>query len=243
MHMIRNRNGYWMSPMFAALFAPDSGAGEAGAAGENSPGGNAQGASAGAQALGTQTQSAQTVDGQDGGSGDDNADTLKAEIARLKKDLATQKEALDSATHQASVANKALKAKMTQEEIAAKEKEEADAKAAQELDELRREVARSKTVKSVMGKLGTDEETSSELADLLYGAADIDNAMLVLQKIWTAKENALKKEYGKLTPPGAGGAGDDNSPEAQGIRRARELGRNRAAVNEQAQKALNAYLR
>lgn len=230
--MKRNRNGFWMSDGSSALFAPDSGAGEAGAAGEGTPGGDAQGA-AGSEGA---------AEGQEGGQ-ENSTDSLLAEINRLKDEMAKQKASLDKATHEASVANKALKAKMTQEEIAAKEKEEADERAAQELDELRREVARGKTVKSVMGKLGTDEETSSELADLLYGAADIDNAMLVLQKIWTARENALKKEYGKLTPPGAGGAGDDNSPEAQGIRRARELGKNRAAVNEQAQKALSAYLR
>lgn len=229
--------------LFNVWLYPDDGAGNAGPAGDNAPGGNAADGTDGQNAGGTQNA------GENDPGNQGSTDDLKAEIARLNAEMARQKAALDKATHEASENKKAmnkaqsdLKAKMTAEEIAAQEKKEADEKAAQELEALRREVAKGKTVKSVMGKLGTDEDTSSELADLLYGAADIENALLVIQKAWTARENALKKEYGKLTPPGAGGAGDD-SPEMRGVRMAKEMAKARSDADAQSSKALSAYIR
>lgn len=172
---------------------------------------------------------------------DNSPEAQNAEITRLKAELAKQKSERDKAMKEAGEARKALKAKMTAEEIAAKEKEEADEKAAKELDDLRREVAKGKTVKSVMGKLGLDEDSAGNLAEALYGAADIENALLEIQKAWQAKEKALRLEYGKVTAPGAGN--DSNSPEAVAIRRATEIGKARNAQNEQAQKAMSAYMR
>jgi hypothetical protein len=179
--------------------------------------------------------------GEDGKSGENSAEALSAEIARLNAEMAKQKAALDKATSEAGSLRKELRSKMTQEQIDAQEKKEAEEKAAKELDELRREVAKGKTVKTVMGKLGLDEESAGNLADHLFGAADIDNALLEIQKAWQAREAALKKEYGKITGPGSGA--DSNSPEAQAIRRAQEFGKARNAQNEQSQKAMQAYLR
>lgn len=170
-----------------------------------------------------------------------SVDELNAEIARLKAEMAKQKSSLDKATSEAGNLRKELRSKMTQEQIDAAEKKEADEKAAKELEDLRREVAKGKTVKTVMGKLGLDEDTAGNLADHLFGAVDIDNALLEIQKAWQAKETALRKEYGKIPGPGAGA--DSNSPEAQAVRRAAEIGKQRNAVNEQAQKAMNAYIR
>lgn len=173
---------------------------------------------------------------------DDNSnDTLNAEIARLKAELAKNKDALNNATKEAGDLRKELRSKMTQEQIDAEEKAEAAQKTAKELEDLRRQVAKGNTVKTVMGKLGLDEDAAGNLADHLYGAADIDNALLEIQKAWQAKEKALKLEYGKVTGPGAGA--DSNSPEAQAVRRAADIGKARNAQNEQAQKALNAYMR
>ena len=170
-----------------------------------------------------------------------SVDELNAEIARLKAEMAKQKNSLDKATSEAGSLRKELRSKMTQEQIDAAEKREADEKAAKELEDLRREVAKGKTVKTVMGKLGLDEDTAGNLADHLFGAADIDNALLEIQKAWQARETALRKEYGKIPGPGAGA--DSNSPEAQAVKRAAEIGKQRNAVNEQAQKAMSAYLR
>ena len=249
--MIRNRNGYWMSPEFYAMFAPDSGSGVGGAgvAGDGTPGGNAGGTSGTDGGNGGAQGSDGAGNGTDGnGSGGNSPDDLNAEIARLKVEIANQKKALDKATHEASENKKAmnkaqadLKAKMTQEEIDAQAKQEAAQQAAQELEDLRREVAKGKTVKTVMGKLGLDEEAAGNLADHLFGAADIENALLEIQKAWQAKEAALKKEFGRITGPGAGG--DSNSPQAKAIKMAQDLGKARSAVSEQAKKALEAYMR
>lgn len=237
--MFKNRNGYWMSPGFFALFAPDSGDGGsgAGAAGDGATGGD--GGDAG-NAGGNGDNGGQN--GGDGDNGDDNsAEKLNAEIARLNAEMAKQKAALDKATKEAGDARKALKAKMTQEEIDAAAKQEAEEKVAKELDELRKRVAKGDTVKAVMGKLGLDEEAAGGLADALYGAADIENVLLSIQKAWQVKEAALRKEFGKVTGPGAGA--DSNSPEALALKRAQELGKVRNATQEQAQKAMQAYMR
>ena len=178
----------------------------------------------------------------DAGTGDNvSPEAQTAEIARLKAEIAKQKAALDKATHEAAENKRALKAKMTAEEIAAQEKAAAEEAQKQRIVELEKQVAKTSTVKTVMGKLGLDEESAGNLADHLYGAADIENALLEIQKAWQNREAALRKEFGKVTAPGAGA--DSNSPEAQAIKRAQELGRSRNALNEQAQKALNAYIR
>ena len=236
--MVRNRNGYWMSPKF--MFDPDE-SGEAGGGiggGTGAPAG-ADSTDAGNDATGAQNDTGNAPDNSKGNN--ESTETDSAEIARLKAEIAKQKAALDKATREAGDARKALKAKMTQEEIDAQAKQEAAEKAAQEVEELRKQVAKVNTVKNVMGKLGLDEDTAGNLADALYGAADIENALLNIQKAWNAREAALKKEYGKITGPGAGA--DSNSPEAQAVRRAADIGKARNAQNEQAQKALGAYMR
>lgn len=222
------------------LFAEPAGA-DPGTAGDNAPG-NAAGAPGTVQTdtAGNEPGGGNNP-GQEGQKGNESIESLNAEIARLQAEMAKQKEALNKATHEAAENKRALKAKMTQEEIDAQAKQEAAEKAAQELDELRKQVAKGNTVKTVMGKLGLDEETAGSLADCLYGAADIENALLNIQKAWQAREAALRKEYGKITGPGTGA--DSNSPEAQAVKRAAELGKARNAQNEQAQKAISAYIR
>ena len=230
-------------------FAEPAGGGGAGAGADpGASGDNTPGNTAGAQATdpantntaGNEPGGANNP-GQEGQKGNESIEALNAEIARLQAEMAKQKTALDKATHEAAENKRALKAKMTQEEIDAQAKQEAAEKAAQELDDLRKQVAKGNTVKTVMGKLGLDEESAGTLADCLYGAADIENALLNIQKAWQVRETALRKEFGKITGPGAGA--DSNSPEAQAIKRAAELGKARNAQNEQAQKAMNAYMR
>ena len=233
--MVRNRNGYWMSPKF--FMSPDDGGGSGGDAGSA--------AGIGSGDVGANDAAGAAVEANDGDQANDGGDTSSAdkdaEIARLKADLARQKEAIDKATKEAGNLRKELRSKMTQAEIDADAEKEAKEKTAKELDELRRKVARSEATKNVMGKLGLSEEAAGNLADHLYGAADIDNALLEIQKAWQAKEKALRMEFGKLTGPGTGA--DSNSPEAAAVRRAAEMGKARNAQNEQAQKAMSAYMR
>ena len=212
--------------------------GNPGAAGDNPAPGGADGAGANPAENGTAGADNPGAEEQKNGN---SLDALNAEIARLKALTAKQKDDLDKACREAGDARKALKAKMTAEEIAAKEKEEADEAQKNRIIELEKQVAKTTTVKTVMGTLGLDEESAGNLADHLYGAADIENALLEIQKAWQAKEAALRKEFGKITGPGAGA--DSNSPEAQAIRRAAEFGKKRNEQADKAQKAVGAYMR
>ena len=54
-----------------------------------------------------------------------------------------------------------------------------------------------------MGFVG-DEQTANSVAEYLYGAEDVDAALTAIQKAWTAKEKALRLEYGKIPAPGVG---------------------------------------
>lgn len=228
--MFKNRNGYWMSPKWFALFMPDDGAGAGADPGAGDTGTGDGGA--GEDGAGEET---------DGGAG--AGDESAAEIARLKAELAKQKASLDKATKEAGDAKKALRAKQTAEEIAAEEKKAADEKAAQEIEELRREVARTKAVKAVMSKLGTDEDVSGKVAEYLYGAEDIDAALTEIQRAWAAKEKALKLEYGRLPAPGAGGANGEDAETQKALEMAKALGQSRAANNKSIKDGLSGYIR
>ena len=126
-----------------------------------------------------------------------------AELAKLRADLAKQKAALDKATKEAGDAKKALRAKQTAEEIAAEEKKAQDEARDKELAELRKRFAVAETSKQIM-KFVSDEAASSQIAEDLYGAADVDAAITAIQKAWTAREKALRLEFGKIPAPGTG---------------------------------------
>lgn len=222
--MFRNRNGYFMSPEFFALFAPDDGAGDGGDGAEQNDGGNA----------GQETENK--------GEGDQKTD-LAAELEKLKADFAKQKAALDAATSEAGKYRKELRAKQTQEEIDAANKKEAEEKAAQELDELRRKVARAESTKSVMSKLGVDEDAAGKIAECLFGCEDVNNALLLIQKAWEAKEKALKLEFGRIPGPGAGGSGEEDAEEKAAIELARRLGKERAENDKSVTEGLKGYIR
>ena len=129
--------------------------------------------------------------------------TESAEIARLRADLAKQKAALDKATKEAAESKRLLRSKQSAEEAAAEEaKEKAEAQA-KELAELRKRFAVAETSKKVMSFLG-DEAVATSVAEYLYGAEDVDAAVTAIQKAWTAKEKALRLEFGKIPAPGVG---------------------------------------
>lgn len=119
-----------------------------------------------------------------------------AEIARLKA-------ALDRAMKEAAENKRALRARQTAEEAAA---EEAKARQ-QEMQEQLNQLLKEKSIAATTVKLQsfvTDTEMSAKLAEHLYGAEDIDAAVKLFGKAWEARENALKREYGKIPAPGAG---------------------------------------
>lgn len=174
---------------------------------------------------------------------ENEANNSADEIAKLKADLAKQKEAINKATKEAADYKRQLRAKQSAEEIAAEEKKAADEATQKEIEELRREVARAKTVKNVMSRLGTDEEVSGKIAEYLYGAEDADAALTELQRAWAAKEKALRLEYGKVPAPGAGGANGEDAEMQKAINLAKEMGRERAASGKSIKERLGGYVR
>lgn len=126
-----------------------------------------------------------------------------AEIARLKAELAKARAATDKAAKEAGDFRKQLRARQTAEEAAAEAEKERQAAIEQELQELRKERAVANSSKRIMTFVG-DESVATSIAESLYGAADIDLAIDTINKAWTAKEKALRMEFGKVPPPGIG---------------------------------------
>lgn len=189
--------------------------------------------------------------GSNGDGGDGGKDSeLASQLEQLKAEMAKQKAALDKAASEASSYKKALKekeaelkTKMTAEEIAAREKEEAEQKQAERLQELEREVAKAKSTKSVMANLSLDEKTSEKIAESMAGCENIDNALLLIKQAWDAKEKALRQEFGKIPPPGAGGAGGEDDEIKAAIELGKRFGKERAESNKSTQEGLQGYLR
>lgn len=165
------------------------------------------------------------------------------ELAKAKADLAKLKAALDNATREAGNYRKQLRAKQSAEEIAAEEQKAQDEAKQKRLEELEREIAKINTVKSVMSKLGTDEGVSGKIAEYLYGAEDADAALTELQRYWTAKEKALRLEYGKIPAPGIGGANGEDAERQKAINLAKEIGRERAQSGKSLREQLGSYIR
>lgn len=172
------------------------------------------------------------------------------EMARLKADLERYKKSIDKNAKEAAenkrLANeylKQLRAKQSAEEIAAEEKKAADEAARQEIEDLRKEVARAKNIKNVMAKLGTNEEVSGKISDYLYGAEDVENALVEIQRAWTAKEKVLRLEYGKIPAPGAGVSSSEDAEAQKAIKLAQEIGRERAMSGKSVKESLAGYVR
>lgn len=165
------------------------------------------------------------------------------ELLKLKADYAKLKTALDNATKEAGTYRKQLRAKQSAEEIAAEEQKAQDEATRKELEELRREVAKAKAVKTVMGRLGTDEEVSGKIAECLYGAEDIEAALTEMQRAWAAREKAIRLEYGKIPAPGAGNGDGEDAEMQKAINLAREIGRERAQSGKTLREQLGSYVR
>lgn len=217
-------------PLNLQLFAEPAGGGEDGAGSDSAPAGDDQ-------------NNGGSEGGQEGQKQGIDASALAAQLEQLKADMAKQKAALDAATSEAGKYKKELRAKQTQEEIDAANKKEAEEKAAKELEELRREVARAKSTKSVMSKLSVDEDAAGKIAECLSGCEDVENALLLIQKAWDAREKALRLEFGKIPGPGTGGSNEEDAEENAALELAKRMGRERAAANQSVTDGLKGYIR
>jgi len=128
-----------------------------------------------------------------------------AELAKLRAQMAKQKEALDKATKEAADFKKQLRAKQSAEEVAAEEKRISDEARDKELADLRKRFAVAESSKKVFAFIG-DEAVANKVAEYLYGAEDVDAAVDAFQKAWVAREKNLRLEYGKIPAPGVGGS-------------------------------------
>ena len=183
--------------------------------------------------------------GNQGGEGSNGNDPkgLAAQLEQLRADMAKQKAALDAATSEAAKYKKELRTKQTQEEIDAANKKEAEEKAAARLAELEKEVAKAKSTKSVMANLSVDEGTADKIAESMVGCENIDNALLLIKQAWDSKEKALRQEFGKIPPPGAGGNGGADEELNAAIALGKKLGKERAESNKSVAEGLKGYIR
>lgn len=191
----------------------------------------------------TATENAEQTNVNESGATEQQTENGNEELLKVKADYAKLKAALDKATKEAGDARKALRAKQSAEEIAAEEKKAADEATQKEIAELRKEVARARTVKSVMARLGTDEETSGKIAEYLYGAEDPEAALTELQRAWTAREKAIRLEFGKIPAPGAGDGDGEDAARMKAINLAKEIGRERAVSGKSIKDSLGSYVR
>lgn len=185
-----------------------------------------------------QTEPNENVEQQEQEQGQNEAEN--AELARLKAELAKQKAAINKATEEAAAYKRQLRSKQSADEIAAEEKRLADEARDKELADLRKRFAVAEIGKKVM-TLGANDQESGEIAELLYGAEDVENALTMLQKVWSAKEKALRLEFGKIPPPGVGG--NEGSVLSAAVKQARDIGKAKAEADKTAQDAMKAYLR
>ena len=140
--------------------------------------------------------------------------TGNPELAKIRAEMAKLKAANDKLSKENSEKTKALRAKQSAEEVAAEEAKAQQEALMQELETLRREKAVAATTAKILPMVG-DGEISGQIAEYLYGAEDVDAALTALQKAWTAKEKALRLEYGKIPAPGAGGTDGPTITKAQ----------------------------
>ena len=195
------------------------------------------------ETTGTATENAEQNNVNESEATEQQTENGNEELLKVKADYAKLKAALDKATKEAGDARKALRAKQSAEEIAAEEKKAADEATQKEIAELRKEVARARTVKSVMARLGTDEETSGKIAEYLYGAEDPEAALTELQRAWTAREKAIRLEFGKIPAPGAGDGDGEDAARIKAINLAKEIGRERAVSGKSIKDSLGSYVR
>lgn len=149
------------------------------------------------------------------GTNNDKQQDESAIVAQLRADMAKMKAAMDKATKEAAESKRALRAKQTAEEIAAEDLKAQNEARDKELNELRKKFAVMETSKSILVRIGGDEKAASQIAEYLYGAADVDGALGEIQKIMAAKEKALKLEYGKIPAPGVGASDGPTITKAQ----------------------------
>lgn len=160
-------------------------------------------------------------------------DESAAEIARLKNALA-------KANSEAADYKKQLRAKMSDDEAAAAERDAKWAEMEAKLQALELEKTISSYKASYLAMSGYDEKLAEDTAKAL-AEGDMAKVFANQQKANAAYEKKLRADLVKQDPKPDGAGGGDNHGDSA-VEYARKLGQQRAAANKAAAEGLKNYL-
>lgn len=155
--------------------------------------------------------------------------------------LYVEKSVLDKKASEAAELSRQLKAKMTDEENAKSEAEQAMKDLQEKYTVLLRESTISKHTASYMAMPGYDEKLAKEAAEAL---ADNNTAKLfeIQQKAAEASAKQIKDELTRKDPRPGGAGGGDNNVEPENVKRAKEIGKARSDAQKDSNDILKNYL-
>ena len=146
-------------------------------------------------------------EGGNGGQEPITLESLMADNARLKADIAKNKAALDKALHNNGELTKQLRAKMTASEQEAEAKREAEEAQANRIKELETYKARSEARERYMATIGMSADLAKEAAD-----AEVNGDMDALAEVYKRHQEVILKaseaEWLKKRPVPESGKGE-----------------------------------
>lgn len=182
-----------------------------------------------------------TIEGFDSMTAEQKVEALlKVEVPE-KIDLAgyVKKDLFDKTASELAEAKKAAKAKMTEEEAAAADRDAKWAEMEAKLKDLETEKTISTYKASYLAMPGFDEKLAEETAKALAGG-DMKTVFANQQKANAAYEKKLRAEMVKQDPKPDGAGGDDQKKDTA-VEFARNLGKQRADALKSANEGLKHY--
>lgn len=152
------------------------------------------------------------------------------------------KKTFDAKASEAADLSKKLKAKMSEEEQTAAERDAKWAEMEAKLQALEMEKTISTYKASYLSMSGYDEKLAQETAEAL-AKGDMTKVFANQQKAMDAHDKALKAELLRNTPKPEGAGGGDNRDEDPSVELARKLGKEKAAAMNVSAKGLEYYIR
>ena len=151
------------------------------------------------------------------------------------------KKTFDAKASEAADLSKKLKAKMSEEEQTAAERDAKWAEMEAKLQALEMEKTISIYKASYLSLSGYDEKLAQETAEAL-AKGDMTKVFANQQKAMDAHDKALKAELLRNTPKPEGAGGGDNRDEDPSVELARKLGKEKAASMNVSAEGLKYYI-
>lgn len=151
------------------------------------------------------------------------------------------KKTFDAKASEAADLSKKLKAKMSEEEQTAAERDAKWAEMEAKLQALEMEKTISIYKASYLSMSGYDEKLAQETAEAL-AKGDMTKVFANQQKAMDAHDKALKAELLRNTPKPEGAGGGDNRDEDPSVELARKLGKEKAASMNVSAEGLKYYI-